>query len=278
VSRAIAGLVPLLCTVGLLSACRTPPAPGVPLPDTDPRPAALLEAWAERTAGRVALRALADLDLDAPDLSFDRPQRLAVARPARLRVEVLGLFDQIAAVVVTDGDTYQVYDARSGQLEEGAVGAHLLWRVARVDLEPAEAVDLVLGMPRPGAALDAGDAQIFEDGAIAFSRVDGHGVVREQYRFDGAGRLAETARFDAAGALLWRARFSDYRAVVGPLGGEEEFAFEIDLAFPRVEARARLDFAQVVLVDALPDALFALKLPGRTGRAGPAPARGVAPR
>lgn len=262
-SRAVALLLPLC----VLAACRTP-SPGVPIGLDDPRPAALLQALEVRVGARSALRARAKLDLDAPDLSLDRPQRLAIARPARLRVEVLGLFDQVAAVVVTDGDTYQLYDARTHDLEEGVVEAHLLWRVARVDLEPAEAVDLMLGAPRPDPALLAGPARLFEDGAIGFARVDGRGVEREAYRFDAEGRLAEATRSDDRGRLVWRARFADYRPVAVSTGdGGGPFAHDVTLEFPRVEARARLVFKHVVLADDLPDELFSLNLPGRSGRA-----------
>jgi hypothetical protein len=259
--RAIALLLPLC----VLASCRTPDF-GVALPAADPRPAALLETLVERGAARAALRARARLDLDAPDVTLDRPQRLAVARPARMRVEVLGLFDQVAAVVVTDGDRYQVYDARRNAFEEGPVEPDLLWRVARVDLEPVEAVDLLLGAPRPGTGLRAGPARLFEDGAIAFERVDEDGAVRERYRFDGAGRLAEAVRADADGRLVWRARFDDYRGVAAAAGPDEEpFAHEVSLEFPRVDAKVRLVFKHVVLVDDLPDALFSLRRPAGAG-------------
>lgn len=237
------------------------------MPADDPRPAALLASLGRVAQSRSALRARATLDLDAPDLRFDRPQRMAVARPARLRVEVLGLFDQLAAIVVTDGDRYQVYDARNADLEEGLVDADLLWRVARVDLEPGEAVDILLGAPRAGPGLADGGAWLLEEGAIAFERIDAGGVRRESYRFDGAGRLTERATFDAEGGLVWRARFDDYRSVGTASGADPAFAHEVSLEFPRVSARARLVFKKVLLSDDLPDALFVLQLPGQTRRA-----------
>jgi hypothetical protein len=214
-----------------------------------------------------ALTARAKLDLDAKDLRFDRPQRMAVARPARLRVEVLGLFDQLAAVVVTNGDLYQVYDARSNDLEEGVVDAHLLWRVARVDLEPAEAVDLMLGTPRPDPTLQVGPARAYPNGEIGLERVDGDGVLREGYRFDAASRVLEAMVYDPSGGLVWRAEFGDYRSIDAPGGGQLPFAHDVLLEFPRVEARARLTFKRVTLASELPDTLFALRLPGRSSAA-----------
>jgi hypothetical protein len=242
------------------------------MPADDPRPEALLDALRSRVDARSALRARANLDLDAPDVRLDRPQRLAVARPARMRVEVLGLFDQLAAVVVTNGARYQVYDARRDELEEGSVGADLLWRVARVDLVPEVAVDILLGAPRPGPGLSNIGARLLEDGAIAFARVDRRGLQRETYRFDAAGQIAERASYDEEGDLDWRAKFSDYRPVRSASGPDEPFAHDVLLEFPRVSARARMVFEQVLLSDDLPEALFVLQLPGRSSQATTEPA------
>jgi hypothetical protein len=258
VKRAIALLLPVLLAI----ACRTP-TPGLPLAPDDPRPARLLESLYERASTRVSLRASAKLALDAPDLRFNRPQRLAVERPARLRVEVLGLFNQVAAVLVTDGQTYQLYEAGSGELEEGVVSHHLLWRVARVDLDPLEAVDLLLGAPMPMEGLRFGSVRQFEEGDIAFDRRDDRGVPRQRFRFDALGLLRRAERLDAEGQLVWLAEFDDYRELPGPRG-EELFAHVVQLSFPRVDAKAQLNYKRVDLASELSDELFVLKLPERT--------------
>jgi hypothetical protein len=243
----------------------------VALPAGDPRPEALMQGLRDRAMTRTALRASAKLDLHSPDLRFNRPQRMAVARPLRLRVEVLGLFDQLAAILVTNGQVYQVYDARAAELEEGEVSQGLLWRVARVDLSPAEAVDILLGTPLPESGLSSGAARLLDDGSIALDRRDASGRRRERFVFDADGHLAEVARFDHDGVLAWRARFSRYRDVPAPGGGQEPFAFDVGLEFPRVEAEARLTFKRVDLARALPDALFTLELPARASRDRPLP-------
>ncbi|MBW2382012.1 MAG: hypothetical protein JRG92_00195 [Deltaproteobacteria bacterium] len=263
--RAVALLFPL----SFLLACRTP-MPAVPLPADDPRPHVLLESLRERAEGRTALRARAKLDLSSPDLRVSRPQRMAVARPLRLRVEVIGLFNQLAAILVTNGHVYQVYDARSAHLEEGIVSEGLLWRVARVDLSPSEAVDILLGAPLPASGLSTGSARIYADGGIAVDRHDAASVVRQRFVFDTRGQLAVMESFDVAGDLAWRARFSRYKKVPAPGGGDESFAFDVALDFPRVQAEAHLSFKRVDLVRSLPDDLFILELPDRSTRADPA--------
>ena len=151
----------LLAAAAVVSCATAPPEPHDPfeqgrlLAADDPRVTALLAGLRTAAAERRSLIASARLSLDAPDLRFRRPQRLAVRRPADLRIEILGLFGQIAAVLVTDGHRYQLWngskqaDAKSG-LEQGEVTRELLWSVARVDLLPAEANPRISRISPPG--------------------------------------------------------------------------------------------------------------------------------
>ena len=244
-------------------ACRSPVGQGVPLPASDPRPQHLMEGLSAQAPMRTALQGAARLSIDAKDLSFNRPQRMAVEKPGRLRVEVLGLFDQVAALVVTREQSFQFFDARTGRVEEGPVDPEILWRVARIDLSPEEAVGLILGSPSGQEGFRVAEAMAFQDGSIAFSRLDDRDIPRERYVFDEVGRLVEVQRVSESGGLIWRARYSDFRTV-DRVGGEKiSFAFDVRLDFPRVEAQAKLAFKQVRLPDALPDALF--ELPRRVG-------------
>ena len=256
----------------LPGACRTPLIEGVPLPENDPRPKLLLEGLQEQIRLRTALQGSARLSIEARDLSFSRPQRMAVQRPGRLRVEVLGLFDQVAALVVTRDRSFQFFDARTGKMEQGPVDPDILWRVARIDLSPEEAVGLLLGAPSGQEGLSVADAVAFKDGRIAFTRLDEQNIRRERYVFDALGRLVETDRSTAFGALIWKARYSDFQPVSRSDGEVIAFAFDIQLDFPRVEAHAKLDFKRVTLPEELPDSLFVLP---RMGMSDPGIAEGA---
>ena len=78
---------------------------------------------------RRGLSGRARLAVDGHDgaLRLRGSQRVALERPARLRVEVLGLFDQTLAVLVTDGERYQFFRANDRTWESGPVGPDLLW-------------------------------------------------------------------------------------------------------------------------------------------------------
>ncbi|MCP5042535.1 MAG: hypothetical protein GY944_16030 [bacterium] len=240
----------------LVIGCRTTPEiVREPLDPSDPRPGAWLEALHERAQARSSLRGAVRLSLDAPDLRFRRPQRLALRRPADLRVEILGLFGQIAAVLVTNGNTYQSFDAARGDIETGHVTADLLWRLARVDLQPAEAVDLLLGAPLPSRDAAFAGAFIGSDGSLGLHFRDPSGALRERIEFDAQGRLIQFVRFAPGEEIAWGASFSDYRDVSG-----ETFAFDVRLQFPEVDAEATLRFDHAALGLELADELFALRL------------------
>lgn len=238
---------------------------GTALPPDDPRPSALLRGLGELAETRHSLRGEAKLSVDAPDLRFRSPQRFALRRPARLRVEVLRpLLHQVEAVLVTDGATYQLFQSAARELEEGPVTPGLLWSVARLDLSPEEAVEILLGAPRPAAALAYSGAEGFEDGRVALDFSDSRETVRQRFAFDALGRLLSVADRGSSGESVSLVRFDDYRKI-----GAADFAFSIALEFTQLEASARVTFKRVELDPALSDALFVLAAPERvSSRAG----------
>ena len=229
--------------------------PGAPIGLDDPRAIALLAQFRDESAAREALRAAARLTLDAPGVSLSRPQRLVVQRPASLRIELLGLFDQVAGVLVTDGADFGFVDLSSGVRDAGPVDDGVLWRTARVDLTPADAVALLLGAP----ALDEGGAVVsarrFEDGGVGVSTRGADAVRTRWLEWDDSGRLRRAALREPDGSAVWVARYSDWRDIEG-----KRFAHRIELDFPRVEAEASVRFQAVELEPALAPELFVLQL------------------
>jgi len=254
VRRAAAALAALVLVAG----CRTlaPPPPGVPLAVDDSRVEALLGELERRAEERRSMRAAARLFLDAPDLRFRRPQRVVAERPDRLRIETVGLFGQLVAVLVTGGGHYQLYDVGSRDLEQGPLTPALLWRVARVELRAEQAVELLLGAPSrwPGSVVVG--ARELDDGSIAVALKAEQGSLRQRFRFDAEGRLRHMSQIGESGEPLWEASFDDYRELAGA-----PFAFHVELHFPHLEAHAVFTFKGVELDPALPEDVFSLKLP-----------------
>ena len=219
----------------------------------DPRVVFLAGALATTAGWRHSLVGAARVRLEAPKLSFSRPQRIAVMRPASLRVEILGLLDQVVAVLATDGTRYHFFDASKPGIEEGELESGLLWQVARIDLEPEEAVSLLLGAPLdPSSVLES--AGSLDDGALLLAFRSAKDGSRRVFDFDGSGRLARVRQRAADGLLVWEARYSDYRA-----RGESVFAHGIEIDFPAQGARASFHFRTAELNRDLSSRAFVLE-------------------
>jgi hypothetical protein len=249
-----AALAALLLAV---AACRTPPS--VPAPDLGDRASRELWAqWIAQTGSREALRGRARLAVEraGESLPLGGKQVLVLARPSRLRVEALGLFNQSLGVLVTDGDRFELFRATDRFYDSGAVGPDLLWREVGIALRPDEAVGVLLGSPPTGEGWQVA-APRDRGGEIHLALRDGEGRERQRLGFDSAGRLALVEQLATDGRVLWRARFGDYRDVEG-----QPVAHEVRLAVAAGDTRAEIRLADVELNPDLPPDMFQLRLPG----------------
>lgn len=247
--------LPLLAWA-LVTGCRTLPEAVVPLPPADPRPAALLQGLRTQEEGRRAVRASARVSLSGQrGASFAR-QLLLLERPARLRVEVLGLLGQRVAVLATDGGRYELYRAETGSVESGEIHPAILFEIAGVPLTPEQAVALLLG--GPGGAPSAARAFERGEGTIRLEWPGSGSRFEHALDFDEVGHPRRYAVGTGSGAPLLEVLWNDYRDVGGSL-----FAHRVELDFPRTDAHAEVSFRSVELNPSLPDALFRLDLAGR---------------
>ncbi len=239
--------------------------PASPLPDGDPRPAALLAAWRAHAARRESLQAVARLSVDAPgagaggrDLALRSKQRLWLARPAQLRVEVLGFLDTTLAVLVTDGERYSLFESREQHLEEGPVYPELLWDAAHLALTPAEAVEVILGAPEPDAGLHRGAAYLVGE-RIRIDLTDPGGRVRRIVEFGAEGELRRLAQADDSGEVAWEALFDDFAEIDGT-----PFARDVALRSSSGRSHAALVLRSVELNPDVPEDIFRLRPPSST--------------
>ncbi len=292
--------VALLLPLGLVClvlACRSTAPPGIlngtPLPLDDARASRVLEDYLVRAAARTGLRGSARVAVSGPDFKLNRPQRIVVERPARLRFEVVGLFEQLAAVIVSDGERYGFYEAATGRREEGPLTPTLLWELAQVDVEVPEAVGLLLGSPQPTAGsaraavwLEAEQrigvafandrraprpdcppdpGRAWRD-AACFAEAADLALGGDAFLFDPSGRLVELRAYGLDGELRYRARFEDYGAI-GEGAGRIEFPNLVTIDSPAMRSQARFAWNRVMLAAGLSDRLF--RLPERrAGRGG----------
>ena len=236
-----------------LAACAGPRA--VPLAPDDPRPAALLAAFAQQADGRASLRSSARLAGDTDSGKGAMPvrlrarQRMVVERPANLRIEVQGMLGATLAVLATDGSEYAFFETGSRHFERGPLTRDLLWRIAGLELEPDEIVAVVLGGPRlpPDLALRAAYAD--DEGGVQVE-LEGEKGTRRALRFDAAGLLREWIARDPDRAA-WTARYDDYADVSGQ-------ALAHKVSIDTGSARAVLQLVDVELNPPLPADIFRL--------------------
>jgi hypothetical protein len=246
------------------AACQTPTPPGVLLARDDPRPAALLAALSSQREARQAIRASARVSMSGQRGGSFARQLLLVERPARLRVEVMGLVGQRVMVLATDGERYDLYRSETGDIERGEIHPGILHEVAGVPLTPEQAVILLLGAPDamlPAAPAD--EAHAFADGALRLAWRTPAGL-HHVLVLDAHHRVRHYGLRSQRGRDLLRVEYDDYR----PLDGVP-FAHRVDFDFPEADARAEVSFRSVELNPVLPDELFRLALPERALPEGP---------
>jgi hypothetical protein len=260
---------------------------GVRLPDNDARAERVLRRYMEVSDSRAALRGSARVELEGPDFKLNRPQRILVERPARLRFEIIGLFDQIAAMLAVDGGQYGFYDATTGRVSRGRVTPSLLRDLAKIDLEVVELVELLLGAPRPSLGLarasawlepsgrmalvfawppneissacrDSSDGGFFDP--ICFTSDDALEEGGELFYFDPAGRLVEMRSLSAQGRIRYRATFEGYQSLAGD-DSDLEFPNRTTIHSPGAgtEAMARFVWKRVMLAEELSDRFFQIR-------------------
>jgi hypothetical protein len=237
--------------------------PAAKLPASDPRPAALLEAWRTHAAERSALQAVARFAVDAPgagvggrDVALRSKQRMWLARPAQMRVEVLGFLDTTLAVLVTDGERYSLFESSEQRLQEGPVYPELLWDAAHLALTPAEAVEVMLGAPDPDAGLTPSAAFLVGE-RVRIELADPGGSVRRVVEFGATGELRRLAQSDEQGEVVWEALFDDFVAIDGA-----PFPRNVALRSSSGRARAELVLREIELNPDVPADIFRLRPPG----------------
>jgi len=231
----------------------TRPRPVAPEAAAVPSAGALEARLQTRRDALHSLRALARLRYEDPDGAHTSREALIVARPDRLRVEVLSVFGALF-VVTADNGHLAAYARQEATVYRGPASPENLSRYARVALPVRELIDVVLATPqlRPGhtarASYDAGV------GAVRLSRDLDDG--QQSIWFSPALVPVAAEARDADGTLRWRATFAEFEEHGGvPVATHvtldlTPFASSIDIALEDVDVNPNLD-----------NSLFALQTP-----------------
>jgi hypothetical protein len=265
--RPLLGAVFLAVAITLLSAGCAVPRPRAPrtAPAVLPAAAELEAALRARTEAIHSLRALARLRSDGPEESTASREALVVARPDRLRVEVLSLFGSVF-VLTADNGQFTAYARQEDTVYRGVASPQNLWRYARLGLPVSDVVAILLGTPplRPGrrdnVTFDA------DAGAVRLVRQldDGTQIV---WFSETTLPVAAEQRSDEPQAQ-WRATFSDYEE-----HGGVPVATHIGLEWPAGQRSLEITLGDIDLNPTLAPSAFALEVPpgSKVVRLDPAP-------
>jgi hypothetical protein len=199
---------------------------------------------------RRSVRAFVKLRIDSEQGKGTVRAVIVAERPDRLRLETLNLLGQTQTLLVVDGKSFAFYEGR-GAVERGVTDPQVLRLRLGLDVEPLEAVALLLAAP----ALPAeSPRQIWAlRGAAAGSERRAE-FAAGSVRFAGEGELREVASLDARGRLRWQAAFEGWRDVSGG-----RYPSELRIQFPETGLRAELSVEEVELNAALDDQLFRVR-------------------
>ncbi|MFQ5667182.1 MAG: hypothetical protein ACE5I7_12215 [Candidatus Binatia bacterium] len=177
------------------------------VPPVLPSAARLQAALLARRDALQSLRALARVRYRDPQESNTSREALVVARPDRIRVEVLSVFGSVF-VLTTGNGVMAAYARRANTVYRGRASPENLERYARLGLPVHSLVDIVLATP-----------PVHPDRPAEVSFDTAAGRIRLRQEFDEGVQLVwfSDARLpvaaeerDPAGRAHWRATFGDY--------------------------------------------------------------------
>ena len=177
-----------------------------PAPAVLPSAAEIDAALAARRTSVHSLRGMARLRYRDATQSVTSREAIVVARPDRIRVEVLSLFGSVFLLVADDGQM-TAYAREENTVYRGQASPQNLERYVRLGLPVEELVDIVLGTPPPRA----GRAQVSFDesaGAIRLYRLFDQGA--QTVWVSEASLPLATEEVGTDGTARWRATFGAY--------------------------------------------------------------------
>jgi hypothetical protein len=249
------GVLSLSLVVGALSggcAATRPVAPR-PAPAVLPSAADLTAALATRRAAVHSLRALARLRYRDPEASSSSREAIVVARPDRVRVEVLSVFGSVF-VLTADHGAMTAYAQQEDTVYRGPASLENLQRFGRLGVPVDDLVDIVLGTPPlrhgqpPHVSFDSAA------GAIRLWQALDAGAQTVWLSDTGAPLAAEERGTD--GQVRWRATFGQYED-----HGGKAIATRIGLELPVWHRSMEIALEDIDVNPTLDHSIFAVQAP-----------------
>jgi hypothetical protein len=235
-----------LALVVVLAACPRPPLRFGPNGEVHD-PQVLLASLKARSSSLHALIGGGNLQVKTPRGGGNAGVNVAAERPASLRVEVLGFFDNPVLLLATDGQRLSVYHSDDATFAEGLATPRALSHVVPVALGAEDLVSLLFGVPPLGEGSPIALRVDPERRAYALTIASGE---RQEVVYQDLESLLPVA-FVLDGPEGFQAQFEDYRSV-----GEGMLPRRILLASNDGKSELRLTYRKVRLEATAEPSLF----------------------
>jgi outer membrane biogenesis lipoprotein LolB len=246
---AAAGLARRLLLAGAFGfGCVTPAPSGAWRPALEDR--RQVEAWLVRARDEMALRhsirASGRLRIDSGRGKGTVRAVVLAQLPDRLRLETLNLLGQTQTLLVVDGDAFAFFGG--GAVERGLTDREVLRLRLGLDLEPSEAIALLLAAPDIPAQPPQKIWAASGGAAAGEHRVE---FATRSVSFASDGELREVRSIDGGGQLRWQAQFGGWRDVTGG-----RYPSQVNFEFPDTGLSAKLSIETAELNPDLDARLF----------------------
>lgn len=189
---------------------------------------------------------------------FSSKQLIVAERPARLRLESLGFFNQRVSIFTTDGENYSYFQKGLAEVERGRVYSTVLLDKVGIPISTTEAVALLLGVPPLSPeTLIFNSKQKDERLFVLLLSPDGS---RDTLVFDLEGKFVAFRRHSLNGPPSMEISYENFR----PVKNVGYFAYDISFFFPELDVSATVSFQELGLNSKISRKTFMIRPLGKS--------------
>jgi outer membrane lipoprotein-sorting protein len=249
----------LVCAAVLLAAgCAsvTPPAPPpTAVLQSTAQLNPLLQSLVRRDLELVSMQSSAVMEYTAADRHVKAREQIAVERPSSLRVEAMSPLG-VALLLAARGKQLEIFEPSEHKFIRAAANADTLERYARIPMEPAEAVGLLMGLaPNISQLAAAAPEAIASEGEMTVASWRDKMVGTRELGFQD-GRLAMVRERQPDGRVVYEVRYSEYRDIGGLM-----FPYLVDADFPLAGSHVTFRYERPIVNGAIDASTFVLTPP-----------------
>lgn len=178
-------------------------------------------------------------------------EQFTVRRPASLRLDVMSPLG-VALTVAADNEQIAVFNPSDNTLIRGPASAATLERFVRIPMTPAQAVQLMLGLPPDNDIVSAAPGGFTTERDMTVVSYNRPGTGSYELGFQG-GQLSLVRARDTARQLRYEVRYSDFRDI-----GAMKFPFRLEATFFASDTTIKLRYLNPSIDREIADSIFVL--------------------